>query len=309
MGFLWQRKKKKNLMDFNYTRCPELKQQNIYGCTIIDDMSAELLGLRDVKNRLRHIAAWYTLETLRQKFSEGRTKTNKISGNKIGLHMVFTGLAGTGKTMVAEKMGALLYRLGATASQNVKIATREKLVGEFVGHTAPKTKAVLESSIGGVLIIEDAASLYKSEDSRDYAGETLEMLLQFMENHREDSVIILIGYPDEMESFLKSNPGLSSRIAHNIHFAGYSNSELLKLARMYARTQEYRMTRNAEYKLAKLIAAERSKNLNFGQARFVRNILESSKHKHAKRLLDGAAQKPITAGAVLTLDECDIASI
>jgi probable Rubsico expression protein CbbX len=278
-----------------YELSTELKQAS----AILHDLEHDLIGLHEVKARLRQIATMSVVEALRNKLNPGTTLN-------LGLNMAFTGLAGTGKTMLAEKIGSILYKLGVVASSTTQLVTREHLVGEFVGHTAPKTQAVLEGAIGGVLVIDDAHFLYKSEDSRDYGGETLEILLQFMENHRDDCVIILVGYPREMNTFFDANPGLASRVAHHIHFNGYTDSELMLIARKFAHDTQYRLTKKAEYKLANLIAKERKSNTKFSNARFVINLLELSQLKHAKRLITGGSQKHLTSGDLLTLDDFDI---
>jgi len=181
---------------------------------ILDSLDRELVGLVPVKTRIREIAALLLVDRVRARFG--------LAAQAPSLHMCFTGNPGTGKTTVALRMAELLHRLGYLRSGHVVSVTRDDLVGQYVGHTAPKTKDVLKRAMGGVLFIDEAYYLYRAENERDYGAESIEILLQYMENHRDDLVVILAGYADRMETFFASNPGMSSRIAHHLEFPDYT---------------------------------------------------------------------------------------
>src|SRR6187431_1505728 len=185
---------------------------------VLDQLERELIGLKPVKTRIREIASLLLIERIRQRM-------NLMSGVPT-LHMSFTGNPGTGKTTVALRIASILHKLGFVRRGQVVSVTRDELVGQYIGHTAPKTKEILKKAMGGVLFIDEAYYLYRPENERDYGQEAIEILLQEMENHRDDLVVILAGYEDRMERFFQSNPGMSSRIAHHIDFPDYSDDEL-----------------------------------------------------------------------------------
>src|SRR5919205_1346879 len=201
---------------------------------VFNALDAELVGLAPVKNRIREIAALLLVDRARSKFGLATSRPN--------LHMSFTGSPGTGKTTVAMRMADLLYRLGYLRRGHLVSATRDDLVGQYVGHTAPKTKEVLKRAMGGVLFIDEAYYLYREDNERDYGQESIEILLQVMENHREDLVVILAGYKDRMDSFFAANPGMSSRIAHHIDFPDYTLDELAAIGDLMLEQQSYEFT-------------------------------------------------------------------
>jgi probable Rubsico expression protein CbbX len=246
----------------------------------VDDVLAaldrELVGLAPVKTRIREIAALLLVDAERARFG--------LSAARPNLHMCFTGGPGTGKTTVALRMAELLKRLGYARRGHLVAVTREELVGQYVGHTAPKTKEVLKRAMGGVLFIDEAYYLYRAENERDYGQEAIEILLQVMETQREDLVVILAGYQDRMDTFFRSNPGMSSRIAHHIGFPDYSLDELGAIGEL--------MVTGAGYRLSPAAAAtfrdyldRRSGQPRFANARSVRNALERARLRHASRLL------------------------
>jgi probable Rubsico expression protein CbbX len=199
------------------------------------------------------------------------------------LHMSFTGNPGTGKTTVALKMAQILHRLGYVRKGHVVSVTRDDLVGQYIGHTAPKTKEVLKKAMGGVLFIDEAYYLYRPENERDYGQEAIEILLQVMENQRDDLVVILAGYKDRMETFFKSNPGMSSRIAHHIDFPDYSETELLQIAERMLAAQHYRFGDGARAAFEQYLA-RRMQQPHFANARSVRNALDRARLRAASRL-------------------------
>ena len=211
---------------------------------VLDTLDTELVGLTPVKTRIREIAALLLVDRVRQRF--------QLTASRPSLHMSFTGSPGTGKTTVALRMAELLHRLGSIDRGHLVAVTRDDLVGQYVGHTAPKTKEVIKRAMGGVLFIDEAYYLYRAENERDYGQEAIEILLQVMENQRDDLVVILAGYKDRMESFFGSNPGMSSRIAHHLDFADYDLEELLAIAQLMLEQEHYRLSDAAETDLPRL---------------------------------------------------------
>ena len=211
---------------------------------ILNLLDDELVGLAPVKSRIREIAALLLIDKLRRNLG--------ITAGSPGLHMSFTGSPGTGKTTVGLKMSDILFQLGYIQKGHLLTVTRDDLVGQYIGHTAPKTKEVLKKAMGGVLFIDEAYYLYKPDNERDYGSEAIEILLQVMENQREDLVVILAGYKEPMDKFYESNPGLSSRIANHIDFPDYTVDELLKISKMMLEEQQYQLTPEAEEALTKI---------------------------------------------------------
>jgi probable Rubsico expression protein CbbX len=244
---------------------------------IFSGLDADLVGLAPVKNRIREIAALLLVDRARAQFG--------LSTSRPSLHMSFTGSPGTGKTTVAMRMADLLYRLGYLRRGHLVSATRDDLVGQYVGHTAPKTKEVLKRAMGGVLFIDEAYYLYREDNERDYGQETIEILLQVMENHREDLVVILAGYKDRMDSFFVSNPGMGSRIAHHIDFPDYTLDELDDIGKLMMRAEGYEFSPEAE-KTFREYLDRRMKQPRFANARSVRNAIERARLRHASRLMD-----------------------
>ena len=244
---------------------------------ILNLLDEELVGLAPVKSRIREIAALLLIDKVRRNF--GITSANP------GLHMSFTGSPGTGKTTVGLKMSDILYQLGYIKKGHLLTVTRDDLVGQYIGHTAPKTKEVLKKALGGVLFIDEAYYLYKPDNERDYGSEAIEILLQVMENQRDDLVVILAGYKEPMDKFYESNPGLSSRIANHIDFPDYSVEELLQIAKIMLEEQQYRLTPEAESALTKYIEKRKEKPL-FANARSVKNALDRARMRQANRIFD-----------------------
>ena len=243
--------------------------------TVLAELDSELVGLAPVKARIRDIAALLVIDKLRANMG--------LATQMPSLHMCFTGNPGTGKTTVALRMAQILHRLGFVRQGHVVSVTRDDLVGQFIGHTAPKTKEVLKKAMGGVLFIDEAYYLYKPENERDYGQEAIEILLQVMENHRDDLVVILAGYKDRMGTFFKSNPGMSSRIAHHIDFPDYAVEELLQIAEQMLRSQNYSMGAGLP-ELLRQYLERRITQPHFANARSVRNALDRARLRQASRL-------------------------
>ncbi|WP_428423302.1 CbbX protein [Methylibium sp.] len=246
---------------------------------VLDELDRDLIGLKPVKQRIRDIAALLVIDKLRLKLG--------LAAQSPSLHMSFTGNPGTGKTTVAMRMAEILHRLGYVRKGHLVAVTRDDLVGQFIGHTAPKTKEVLKKAMGGVLFIDEAYYLYRPENERDYGQEAIEILLQVMENQRDDLVVILAGYKDRMDTFFKSNPGMSSRIAHHLDFPDYSQDELLVIADLMLQQQNYRFgtASGADARAAfGDYLALRLVQPHFANARSVRNALDRARLRQASRL-------------------------
>jgi probable Rubsico expression protein CbbX len=238
-------------------------------------LDSELVGLAPVKKKVEEIASLLLVDRVRQRFGLEAPQPN--------LHMCFTGAPGTGKTTVALRMADLLHRLGYLESGHLVHAMRDDLVGEFIGHTAPKTKRVLDRAIGGVLFIDEAYYLYRAHDSKDYGQECIDILLQVMENDRDKLVVILAGYKDRMDEFFECNPGMSSRIAHHIDFAAYELDELVAIGRAMLDHACYYLSDPAEAAFRDYLTL-RMQQPRFANARSVRNELERARLRHAHRL-------------------------
>jgi probable Rubsico expression protein CbbX len=244
----------------------------------LEALDRELIGLAPVKRRVREIAALLLVEKLRRSVG--------LEANPPPLHMCFTGNPGTGKTTVAMRMASLLHGLGYTRKGHLVAVTRDDLVGQYIGHTAPKTKEVLKRAMGGVLFVDEAYYLYRPENERDYGQEAIEILLQVMENQREDIVVILAGYKDRMERFFSSNPGMASRVAHHIDFPDYDDDELFAIAELMLEKMNYQLDDDAAAAMREYIKLRRSQP-RFSNARSIRNALDRARLRHANRLFEG----------------------
>ncbi|MFL6605187.1 MAG: CbbX protein [Steroidobacteraceae bacterium] len=244
---------------------------------VLDKLERELIGLEPVKSRIRDIAALLLVDKLRHSLG--------LSAGAPSLHMSFTGNPGTGKTTVALRMAEILHRLGYVRKGHLVAVTRDDLVGQYIGHTAPKTREVLKRAMGGVLFIDEAYYLYRPENERDYGQEAIEILLQVMENQRDDLVVIFAGYKDRMDTFFRSNPGMSSRVAHHIDFPDYTPGELHAIAGLMLEQMQYRLDSEADTALLEYIE-RRIAQPHFANARSVRNALDRARLRQASRLFE-----------------------
>jgi probable Rubsico expression protein CbbX len=263
---------------------------------VIDELDRDLIGLAPIKARIRDIAALLVIDKLRMNLG--------LSAAAPSLHMSFTGNPGTGKTTVALRMAQILFRLGYVRKGHLVAVTRDDLVGQYIGHTAPKTKEVLKRAMGGVLFIDEAYYLYRPENERDYGQEAIEILLQVMENQRDDLVVILAGYKDRMEAFFRSNPGMSSRIAHHLDFPDYAPADLLRIADKLLERQNYRFAAAARTAFEEYLA-HRIRQPHFANARSVRNALDRARLRQASRLF-ADRERVFTAAELTTLEADDI---
>ena len=263
---------------------------------VLDGLERELIGLAPVKSRIRDIAALLLVDKLRASLG--------LSAGAPSLHMSFTGNPGTGKTTVAMRMAEILHRLGYVRKGHLVSVTRDDLVGQYIGHTAPKTKEVLKRAMGGVLFIDEAYYLYRPENERDYGQEAIEILLQVMENQREDLVVIFAGYKDRMDTFFRSNPGMSSRVAHHIDFPDYHPGELHEIAGLMLRQMQYRLSPEADKVLLEYIE-RRIQQPHFANARSVRNALDRARLRQASRLFE-KRDELLSKEDLMTIEAADI---
>jgi probable Rubsico expression protein CbbX len=263
---------------------------------LLEGLESSFVGLAPVKMRIREIAALLVVDRARRSLG--------LTSAAPSLHMSFTGNAGTGKTTVARRMAEILTRLGYCRRGHLVAVTRDDLVGQFIGHTAPKTKEVLKRAMGGVLFIDEAYYLYRPENERDYGVEAIEILLQVMENQRDDLVVIFAGYKDRMDTFFQANQGLSSRIAHHIDFPDYSSDELLAIGDLMLAELKYRLSAEAREALAEYVGLRRQRP-HFANARSVRNALDRARLRQANRLF-ASRKSPVTAESLITIEAEDI---
>ncbi len=262
---------------------------------VIDQLDRELVGLVPVKTRIRQIAHLLLIDRMRASVG--------LAAEPPPLHMSFTGRPGTGKTTVANRMAEILHRLGYVRKGHLVVATRDDLVGQYIGHTAPKTKDVIKRAMGGVLFIDEAYYLYRPENERDYGAEAIEILLQVMENKRDDLVVIFAGYKDRMDTFFTSNPGLSSRVANHIDFPDYSPEELMQIAGLMLERLNYEFTPGATEAFEEYLAL-RMRQPQFSNARSVRNAIDRARLRQATRLFERGGT--VDARALKRIEESDI---
>jgi probable Rubsico expression protein CbbX len=263
---------------------------------VLDELDRELVGLAPVKTRIREIASLLVVDRARASLG--------VAGAKPSLHMCFTGNPGTGKTTVATRMATILHRLGHVRKGHLVAVTRDDLVGQYIGHTAPKTKDVLKRAMGGVLFIDEAYYLHRPENERDYGQEAIEILMQVMENQREDLVVIFAGYKSRMDTFFQSNPGLGSRVAHHIDFPDYTVEELESIAERMVDGLGLKLAPAACEALGEYLRLRRAQP-NFANARSVRNALDRARLRQARRLIDAGH---VDAAMLVTFEAEDIRS-
>jgi probable Rubsico expression protein CbbX len=263
---------------------------------VMNELDRDLIGLAPVKQRIRDVAAMLVIDKLRINLG--------LTAQTPSLHMSFTGNPGTGKTTVAMRMAEILHRLGYVRKGHLVAVTRDDLVGQYIGHTAPKTKEVLKRAMGGVLFIDEAYYLYRPENERDYGQEAIEILLQVMENQRDDLVVILAGYADRMESFFGSNPGMNSRIAHHLDFPDYSADELLQISDLMLAETHYRFGDGGRDAFSEYLGL-RVQQPHFANARSVRNALNRIRLRQASRLF-AERDRVLTREDLTTIEPSDI---
>ena len=262
---------------------------------VLDELDRELVALSPVKTRIREIAALLVIDRLRENMG--------LSAERPSLHMCFTGNPGTGKTTVALRVAEILHRLGYIETARVVSVTRDDLVGQYVGHTAPKTKEILKRAYGGVLFIDEAYYLYRPENERDYGQEAIEMLLQVMEAERSRLVVVLAGYRDRMDTFFRSNPGMSSRIAHHIDFPDYTADELMSISRMMLEGRAYRLSAEGEIAFRDYVE-RRMQQPRFANARSIRNAIDRARLRQAGRLFE--LDRDLSRDELITIEADDI---
>jgi probable Rubsico expression protein CbbX len=263
---------------------------------VLLSLDRDLVGLAPVKKRIREVSTLLLVDRVRSRLG--------LQSEPPTLHMSFTGNAGTGKTTVALRMAEILHRLGYVRKGQIISVTRDDLVGQYIGHTAPKTKEVLKKAMGGVLFIDEAYYLFRPENERDYGQEAIEILLQVMENQRDDLVVILAGYADRMDTFFSANPGFRSRVAHHVDFPDYSDGELLEIAERMVTRQNYTLSPDAREALTEYIALRRRQPL-FANARSLRNALDRARLRASSRVFESSTGT-VSAADLSTIRAADI---
>jgi len=244
---------------------------------VLEQLDHDMIGLIPVKQRVRDIASLLVIDKMRRKLG--------LDTSIPSLHMCFTGAPGTGKTTVAMKMGQILQRMGYCRQGGVVVATRDDLVGQYVGHTAPKTKEMIKKAFGGILLIDEAYYLYNAANDKDYGQESIEILLNVMENQKDDLIVVLAGYKDRMDKFFSYIPGMSSRIGNHIDFPNYEPDELVEIAQVMARELEYEFAPDSLPVLREYIA-KRMELPFFSNARTIRNAIDRARMRQANRLFE-----------------------
>jgi probable Rubsico expression protein CbbX len=262
---------------------------------VLEELDRELVGLAPVNARIKQIVALLAVDRVRRRLG--------LTSETPTLHMSFTGNPGTGKTTVALKMAAILHKLGYVRKGHLVSVSRDDLVGQYIGHTAPKTKEILKKAMGGVLFIDEAYFLYRQENERDYGQEAIEILLQVMENQRDDLVVIVAGYASRMDQFFQSNPGFRSRIAHHVEFPDYTDAELMAIAARMLEALNYRFSQAGEEAFEAYVAARRQQP-HFANARSIRNALDRARLRHANRHFE--QQGPVSREDLMTIDAPDV---
>lgn len=261
---------------------------------VLAQLDADLVGLAPVKRRIAELAALLLIDRQRARFGSVPARPS--------LHMCFTGDPGTGKTTVALRVADLLRQLGYLRRGHLVQVTRDDLVGQFVGHTGPRTKEVLARAMGGVLFVDEAYTLHRPGNERDYGQEAIEALMQAMEEHRDDLVVVLAGYADRMAEFLSSNPGLGSRMTHHIAFPNYGRAELVEIGGRMLAAAGLRLSTEAAASFDEYVTL-RMAQPRFGNARSIRNALDRARLRQAQRLFDAGGR--IGRDALTTLEPPD----
>lgn len=262
---------------------------------VMDELN-DLVGLAPVKAQVRRVTNLTRLQAIR--------RSRGFNIPTVSHHLVFTGPPGTGKTTVARIIARIYSVLGVLTKGHLVEVSRQNLVGEYIGHTAPKTNAAIESALGGVLFIDEAYALSPPENARDFGREAIETLLKRMEDDRSRFVVVVAGYCDEMRTFLESNPGLASRFGETIDFPNYSANELHKIFLHQVRDADYALSHEASAKVAAVLAAAVSdEDPSFGNARAVRNLFEDAIALHATRVMEAGS---VDDRSISLLEACDI---
>ena len=262
---------------------------------VLEEMDRNLVGLQAVKRRIREMAALLVIDKLRNEMG--------LTSERPTLHMAFTGNPGTGKTTVSLRIASILYRLGYIEKNQLVTVTRDDLVGQYVGHTAPKTKEVVKKALGGVLFIDEAYYLHRPDNERDYGQEAIEVLLSVMESERQNLVVIMAGYQEPMNEFFLANPGMGSRVAHHIHFPDYKPDELMEIAAMMVRSQGFEFSEEAEKAMLDYVE-RRVDQPRFANGRSIRNAVERARMRQAMRLFE--ADRPLERQELMTIEAEDI---
>lgn len=257
-----------------------------------------LIGLKSVKRLVKEIQAFVDIQQRRMK--------EHLVAEPLVLHMIFKGNPGTGKTTVARILGRMLKEMGVLPKGHLIEVERADLVGEYIGHTAQKTREQLRKAMGGILFIDEAYSLARGGE-KDFGKEAIDTLVKAMEDHKAEMILILAGYRDEMEFFLRTNPGLRSRFPIHIQFPDYQINELMAIADQMLKARQYKLTTDARRRLQELLQAHsKPQEQSFGNARLVRNLIEKGIRRQAVRLVK---KKQMTRDDLMLIRSEDIEDV
>lgn len=249
-----------------------------------------LIGLDDVKKLVKEIQAFAAIQKKRRE--------ENLTADPLVFHMIFKGNPGTGKTTVARLLGKIFNKIGILEKGHLVEVERADLVGEYIGHTALKAKEQIRKSIGGILFIDEAYSLARGGE-KDFGKEAIDTLVKAMEDYKDNLILILAGYKDEMDHFISSNPGLKSRFPITIEFKDYSINELIRISQIMVSKREYKLSLDARRKIISILEKRvQSNDYRMGNARLVRNIVEMAVRKQAVRLV---TKKDVSREDLITL--------
>lgn len=266
---------------------------------VIEMINKEFINLSDVKKQIEEISSLLIFDKIR--------KANNFAPLINCMHLVFTGKTGTGKTVVGVKMALILRNLGYLTKGHILTVSRDDLVGQYIGHTAPKAADCLQQANGGILFIDNAYTIYQPDNERDYGSEAVEMILQVMENQRDDLVIIFSGEKEKMEKFFHTNPGISSRVGNHIHFKDYTVNDLIKIADSLL-LKEYRYKINIEaLKILEFYLSQLVQHETFINARTVKALVNQLLCYHAANLEQKLEEKKqLDYESFITLNQEDL---
>lgn len=254
----------------------------------------QLIGLASVKNLVKEIQAFVEIQKLRQK--------EKLIYEPMVLHMIFKGNPGTGKTTVARIIGRLFKEIEVLPKGHLIEVERADLVGEYIGHTASKTREQIKKALGGILFIDEAYSLARGGE-KDFGKEAIDSMVASMENNKDNLIIILAGYQEEMNYFLEINPGLRSRFPIHITFPNYAISELMEIADLMLKQRQYVLSPLGREEMVKILDSQTRRHEHSGNARLVRNLIERAMRHQAVRLVGG---KNISREDLMTINKEDL---
>ncbi|WP_335871757.1 stage V sporulation protein K [Bacillus sp. 2205SS5-2] len=288
---------------------PQTKEKVKHDLIVHDTTAAEHMALKEIEKELESLVGMAEMKKMVKEiyawiFVNKKRELEGLKGGKQALHMMFKGNPGTGKTTVARLIGKLFLKMNVLSKGHLIEAERADLVGEYIGHTAQKTRDLVKKSMGGILFVDEAYSLGRGGE-KDFGKEAIDTLVKHMEDKQHDFILILAGYSREMDQFLTLNPGLQSRFPLVFHFPDYTVEQLIEIGDRMLADKEYSLTADAERKLKEhLYYAKTSLTPHsFSNGRYVRNVIEKSIRSQAMRLL---MQNRFSRSDLLTIKSCDL---